>query len=389
MKKNGRVGSIGLLFVLVIAAALLPSCREKSQISNRVVVTAIGIDDKDGMCGVSIQAIEVLKTSGSLTEQEKNVTSVYSVEGKSVAGALTAFVADSGRSTYILHNKIIALGQAQIESNPLETLLDYFIRNHKGRPLVNMVVCRGEASQLLEVPSESTAIPSEHIARLLEEGYQWGYAVRTRLLDVERSLSGMYDAAMPIIKIEGEGEEQQVHLDGTALFRSGRYAGELDAEETHGLLYARGDFKKGVYVLPVSGRPEGENVTLSIQNASTNVKVIPDGAAVRYVFRIQCEAEVLEEFMPGNLSVEDIRGAERQLEQVIESETERALAASVELGCDAAGLGRLTQKRCPDQIRGQEDIWAERLKDCVFEVQASVRITKIGAESGGAPRPVV
>lgn len=26
MKKNGRVGSIGLLFVLVIAAALLPSC---------------------------------------------------------------------------------------------------------------------------------------------------------------------------------------------------------------------------------------------------------------------------------------------------------------------------------------------------------------------------
>ena len=109
MKKNGRVGSIGLLFVLVIAAALLPSCREKSQISNRVVVTAIGIDDKDGMCGVSIQAIEVLKTSGSLTEQEKNVTSVYSVEGKSVAGALTAFVADSGRSTYILHNKIIAL----------------------------------------------------------------------------------------------------------------------------------------------------------------------------------------------------------------------------------------------------------------------------------------
>ncbi|MFR3458776.1 MAG: hypothetical protein ACLTTU_10995 [Bilophila wadsworthia] len=66
-------------------------------------------------------------------------------------------MADSGRSTYILHNKVIALGLTQIEG-PLETPLDYFIRNHEGRPLVDMVVCRGEAAKLLEVPSESAAI---------------------------------------------------------------------------------------------------------------------------------------------------------------------------------------------------------------------------------------
>ena len=29
MRKGSRVGSIGLLFVLIIAVALLPSCREK------------------------------------------------------------------------------------------------------------------------------------------------------------------------------------------------------------------------------------------------------------------------------------------------------------------------------------------------------------------------
>ncbi len=389
MRKGSRVGSIGLLFVLIIAVALLPSCREKTQINNRVVVTAIGIDDKEGECGVSIQAIEVLKTSGSLTEQEKNATSVYTVEGQSVAGALKAFVADSGRSTYILHNKVIALGLTQIEKAPLETLLDYFIRNHEGRPLVDMVVCRGEAAKLLEVPSESAAIPAEHIARLLEEGYEWGYAVRTRLLDVERALSGMYDAAMPIVRVEGEEEEMSVHLDGTALFRSGAFAGELDESETRGLLYARGDFRQGVYVLPAAGRPEGEKITLSVRNASTKVEIQPQGDAAGYRFRISCEAEILEEFLPGNLSAEEIREAERQLADVIRGETERAIAVSTGYGCDAAGLGRLTQKRCPELIRGREEDWAEQLKDCEFEVEAEVRITKIGAESGEAPRPVV
>ena len=369
MRKGSRVGSIGLLFVLIIAMALLPSCREKTQINNRVVVTAIGIDDKEGECGVSIQAIEVLKTSGSLTEQEKNATSV--------------------RSTYILHNKVIARGLTQIEKAPLETLLDYFIRNHEGRPLVDMVVCRGEAAKLLEVPSESAAIPAEHIARLLEEGYEWGYAVRTRLLDVERALSGMYDAAMPIVRVEGEEEEMSVHLDGTALFRSGAFAGELDESETRGLLYARGDFRQGVYVLPAAGRPEGEKITLSVRNASTKVEIQPQGDAARYRFRISCEAEILEEFLPGNLSAEEIREAERQLADVIRGETERAIAVSTGYGCDAAGLGRLTQKRCPELIRGREEDWAEQLKDCEFEVEAEVRITKIGAESGEAPRPVV
>ena len=389
MKKESRVGSIGLLFFLIIAIALLPSCREKTQINNRMVVTAIGIDEKEEGCGISIQAIEVLKTSGSLTEQEKNATSVYTAEGQSVAGALKAFVADSGRSTYILHNKVIALGLSQIEKTPLETLLDYFIRNHEGRPLVDMVVCRGEASKLLEVPSESAAIPAEHLARLLEEGYEWGYAVRTRLLDVERALSGMYDASIPIVRVEGEEEEMRIHLDGTALFRYGAFAGELDESETRGLLYARGDFRKGLYVLPAAGRPEGERLTLSVQNASTKVEVEPQGDTAHYRFRITCEAEILEEFLTGHLTTDEIHQAERQLAGVIREETERALAVSTGYGCDAAGLGRLTQKRYPSLIKGREEEWTALLKDCEFDVETEVRITKIGAESGEAPQPVV
>ncbi len=390
MNRNSRVGSIGLLLVLVVAVALFPSCQEKSQINSRVVVTAIGIDDKEGLCGISIQAIEVLKTSGSLTEQEGNVTSVYETEGESIAGALKAFVADSGRNAYVQHNRLIALGMAQIEQNSLETLMDYFIRNHEGRPLVNLVVCRGEAGKLLQVPSESTAIPAEYVARLLEEGYEWGYAVQSRLLDVERAFSGMYDAAIPIVVVEGEKEEEMgIRFDGTALFRSGEFAGELDENETRGLLYARGDFRQGVYVLPASGRPEGEKITLSIRDTSTKVDVQPQGNTVRYRFRINCEAEILEEYMPDHLAADEIQAAGEQLAAVIREQTERALAVSAGYGCDAAGLGRLTQKHCPELIRGQEENWTERLRDCVFDVEAQVRITKIGAESGEPSQAVV
>ena len=97
-----------LLLALVIGFALLPSCREKSKINNQIVVTAIGVDAAaDGLCKLSIQAIETLKTSGSLSEQNENATRLYEIEAPSVAAALEAFVTTAGRTTYILHNRVI------------------------------------------------------------------------------------------------------------------------------------------------------------------------------------------------------------------------------------------------------------------------------------------
>ena len=137
-----------MTLILAVGFALLPSCREKSLTNSRVVVTAVGIDaGEEADCRLSIQAIETLKTSGSLTEQAENATKVYDIEAPSVAGALQSFVTRTGRSSYILHNRAVVIGLEQAQRRPLSALLDYFIRNHEGRSTVDMAVCRGEAAE--------------------------------------------------------------------------------------------------------------------------------------------------------------------------------------------------------------------------------------------------
>lgn len=54
-------------------------------------------------------------------------------------------------------------------AGPLSALLDYFIRNHEGRSTVDMAVCRGEAAELLAVPSAGYTIPAEHLSVLLQQ----------------------------------------------------------------------------------------------------------------------------------------------------------------------------------------------------------------------------
>lgn len=203
-----------ILALLAFGMALVPSCKEKSQVSSRVIVTAMGIDAAEEGYQLSVQSVEPLLTSGSLTEQQENATTVYDAQGQSIAQALNTFVSSTGRSAFIMHNRVVAVGMEVVEERSLTEALDYFIRNHEGRPLVDVVIVPGEAAQVLDLKSTAFTVPAEQISMMLKEGKHRGIAVRTRLLDAERASSGMYDVAVPVIEMAGEGEAQSASVAG-------------------------------------------------------------------------------------------------------------------------------------------------------------------------------
>lgn len=368
------------LIALLLGMTLLPSCRQKSPINSRIVVTAIGIDGDERQCHLSVQAIEALKTSGSLAEQQENATQIYQSDAASVAAAIDTFVTQTGRNAYILHNRVIAIGMQQAKSQPLPSLIDYFVRNHEGRPVVDMVVCRGQAADLLKVPSASFTIPAEHLSQLLEEGQRQGYVARARLLDVERAASGMFDAIIPIVAVEGKGEEATFIMDGTAFYRDGQYAGEMDLAATRGLLFARGEVERCLYTLEI---PQLGPITAEVQSASTVIDITADGDKPVFTFHVSCKAEIEEEYSVRDLEDAQLAEIETRLSAQIRSDIEAAIDVTVrQAGADVFGLTRRTKKQAPSLIRGREERWPEQLRACRFNVQTDAVIDKIGAESG-------
>ena len=359
-----------MTLILAVGFALLPSCREKSLTNSRVVVTAVGIDaGEEADCRLSIQAIETLKTSGSLTEQAENATKVYDIEAPSVAGALQSFVTRTGRSSYILHNRAVVIGLEQAKRRPLSALLDYFIRNHEGRSTVDMAVCRGEAAELLAVPSAGYTIPAEHLSVLLQQAGRQGFAVPTDLLDVERSTSGMYAMVM----------------DGTAVFRRGEYAGELDEEATRGLLFGRGDLQTCTYPLSLPGTAEDpERLTVEVTSSKTKVRIWPEGEAAVIRLTISCKATVLEEYRAAGLESSDLKAVAGALQEAILQDVRSALDKTIgDWGCDVYGFSRMVKKKAPELVRGREDEWPARLRDCRFEVEVKADAAKAGGVAGG------
>ncbi len=375
-----------VILALAIGMALLPEFRDKSEITNRVVVTAVGIDKgEDGGCHLSVQAIETMKTSGSLSEQQDNATQVYEIDGQSVAGAMQTFATDTGRDTYILHNRVIALGMETVRSRTLPSLLDYFMRNHESRPMVNLVICRGKASGLLNTPSSSYPIPAEQITKLLQEGRRWGTVVGSSLLDTERALSGMADALLPIVNVEGEGEDASVSMDGTAVFRNGVLVGELDENGTRGLLFAQNDIEQCLYVLKMD---DGRSVTVEVHKSGTKMSVRKKGAAAEFTFQVTCKAEITEDYGDGTLNGAQTEELCWKIEQAVIADMHAALDTTInQLGCDVLGLGRMVKKKLPALIRGKEEQWPEKLKACDFSLHVDAQIDRSGMTSGEHPKP--
>ena len=195
----------------------------------------------------------------------------------------------------------------------------------------------------------------------------------------------MYDMVMPIVRVDKTGEEPAMVMDGTAVFRRGEYAGELDEAATRGLLFGRGDLQTCTYPLSLPGAAQGaEKLTVEVTSSKTRVHIRPEGQAAAIRLTITCSATVLEEYRAAGLESSDLQAVSAALQAAIRRDVQRALDKTIgEWGCDVYGFSRMVKKKAPELVRGQEAAWPARLRDCRFEIEVKADADKAGGVAGG------
>ena len=278
MPKHNRA-FFWMVLPIVAILILCAEDRDATSVSNQIVVTAMGIDHIGEEVLLSVQAVDALKTSASLSEQSEPATGLYQTKARSVSAALQDFLNESGRNTYILHNKLIALSERAVKDGSLYDTLDFFLRNAECHALVDVVICRDDVQSLLTIHSANDAIEAEYVARMLREGARLGMVVSSRLLDIQQTFGGEYDVAIPILRVENDTPR----LDGTMLFRGGYAAGELTVDETTALLYAADAIRTCMHTV--------KGVTFRVSSVSTTLSFEQDG---RCLVSVRGKADVRE-----------------------------------------------------------------------------------------------
>ncbi len=339
------------LCTLLLLSLVLCGCNADTALRGEIVVTALGIHQKDGACALSVQAVEGLKTASSLSEQEESATAVYEASGESVSAALHAFLNEAGRRAYILQNQIVAVSTAQCETLSLFDTLDYLIRNGECRPLVPVVICRSDPAALLGISSGNDAIPARYVVGMLEEGAAWGSCAKRDLLDVQRASSGMFDATLPIVTVS-DGTPRP---DGTALFRNGTLVGELTEEQTTGLLLLGGELENLLYT--------ANGVTYTLESLKTKRTVHKDGPGFRYTFAVT-----------GRVRVTERQSDEEPQPSAVEIFVKTCMADVLQVldatDCDPLGLARKTAQQYPAVT---QETARSQIKDCDKTVSVTLK----------------
>ncbi len=262
---------------------LLTSCIRITNLQDRAIVQAIGIDIKDGEFAVTMQIFSPDGSGGqTLVDPTKQNSRVITTYGKSIAEALEETSVSQGKVFFLGHNRLIILGEGTKKYN-LSEVLDFFTTSSRSRADVKVLTTAGEAYDILSKDINQGILPALSIEKTVENAFDNSKIANTFLLDVLKNENVLLPVINPYDN-QGEKELKTIELSGCAVYKNGEYKGDFNLEETRGAILLKGWGKRAVY--------SKNGLSLQIYDCDTRLR---NGRII-----LKLKAEVLENVLEEN-----------------------------------------------------------------------------------------
>lgn len=367
-----------LVFMTLALPGLLSGCWDSKELNHLLVVTGIALDasDQPGKVDIAVQ-IGNFSSGGGSEGGGSDVTSspafLLKTTGETVLSSFNTLDRDSNHRLLMQHNQIRLFG-IELAQQGLSEHMDIFMRDPKARLEIPILVVDGRGEEALAAKLSQESISGIFLGGMMTQASKMSMYYKVRLIDFVSALLEKTTApVIPIVKVvttDEEKKEQEIHLDGLAVFRESQMIGRLDNQDTLGYLWALGDVNKGnvevskgdnraiMYITSLDckqsvslGRDGGVKVDLFIQSVLNLGEV--------YGFTDQQPPELMKEL--------------RQLsEETIKETVLRTFHSAQELKSDIYGFGAAVRRKYPKQWKEMEPRWEELFPKLELNVRTKV-----------------
>lgn len=338
-------------------------------IQKTAMILAAGID-KSGE-GYELTAQISVPKGGETTGGTASVE--LSGKGETVADCLMMMYADSGWIPKFDFCSLVLLGEEAAKEGAMPAL-NYFLHNEYMSDNCAVAVAEGSAGEMLKKTSAIDDTPSLAIHKLFSGAAEkTGAAAKNTLrvfavdtLGVSKSSFMPFIRSLPHESGEGgaegsgssggeggaegsggSGDAVLFRAEETALFREGKMAGLLSAEETLAFNLVRGKVKAGILTVEGEG---GEPVSLSIKRGGGSAKLgnedVPR-AKLSVRLKVLVSDRTEEDFMAGTETNVATDEDERRAETLITSYIASLWGKCQISGCDLLLLARGLYRKDP------------------------------------------
>ncbi|MCA0753967.1 Ger(x)C family spore germination protein [Paenibacillus sp. N4] len=387
------------LCIICIVCLLTSGCWNRVELNEIGIISATGVDWKDGKWVLSHQVVipQTISSQSPSTSTAAPVN-VFSTSGDNFRIATKKASQETTRQLYFSHNQIVIIGQ-EAARRGLEQVFDVYLRNADSRETVTVFLAKGSARRILEQLIPLEKIPGNAIQRMIdfEEKNSSDFRQMTMHNVVQDLLGASQATGIPSLVVGGTNENldrsemlsitntpSKVRLYDLGLIEKDKLVGWVSKEESFGVMWLADHIKRTTVAFSCAGDTERKQSSIRIISAKT--KLSPARSGGKWIMRVQVKAEggLLEYNCGGDLMKPyEVDKVARLIEREIESLLEKGWQAVRKHKADVVGFGSTIHKKYPKAWKEMKGDWPEHFSQMDIEATVRVKINSTGMSGSG------
>lgn len=371
---------------LLVISLLLSGCWDRREVNDLAIISTVGLDQADEGLTLTVRVVVPSRSrpsGGGQTGADTGRTSVvFSATGRTIMDAAKKIQLRSSRWLFWGQARVLVVGQ-QLADAGLGPVLDFWRRHREPRQTMQIAVAADTALALLQAEPGLERLLSEALRETLNMRLQ----TRVSLNEFGNALSAPGSQPIaPVVTAEpGIMGGANVRILGTAVFSGDRMVGQLDWEETRGLLWLLNEISGGVVTVDIGDQGQ---VSLTLTEGKSRVEPrFAGGRLQRIEVAILGRGDISETAGPLDLdNPAVVKAVEWKAAAAIRDRVESViLRMQKDLRTDAAGFGDAVRRHnLPLWEGGLKRRWSDLFPEVPVTVQAHMRIERVGGH-GSAP----
>ncbi|WP_054695143.1 Ger(x)C family spore germination protein [Syntrophomonas palmitatica] len=347
------------MFLCLLGSA---GCQAR-EVNDTVVPTALGFElENDNQLKLSMQLAQPKPSQQGGSSQGQKPFIVLSGLGRTATEASRQISLNNPRFRLLSQASLYLMGE-KLARHDLSVCADVLSRSPDIRESAIIMVTNGSTPEEIlnaSVPMEpysGTALPK--MIRI-QERLLGVYQPVTLQEFLYRLSSPGIDVALPEVTVTENNGQPAPLLNGTAIFKGAKMAGELNERESRGYRWMKaGNIQGGMFMIP---SPRHRNRHVALEILRSNAKVTPEIKDGSILIKIDVTGE--GNFYEQNssdqlLTSQGIKDMEKMADQVIAADIRAAISRAQESQSDIFGWGKLINDHYPESWRTMQKNWSD------------------------------
>jgi len=387
------------LLLPILVCMLATGCWNRIELNDIAIVSATGVDWKDGKWVLSYQVVIPEAISSQSASNSTAAVHVFSTRGESFRSAVSKASQETSRRLYFSHTQIVIISQDAARKG-LGPLLDTYLRNHDSRETVSVFLSKGSARRMLEQLIPLEKIPGAAIQGMINNEEMNSSTFRQMTIHkVLLDLLGTAQATgLPGLVVSGtnEGVDNAGQLSSTStpskvrLFDLGLIVGDklvgwINNEESQGAMWLANQVKKTTIPFACS-LDEGKQKSSSIRITHSDTKASPKLSNGKWLMDVNVRATgtLMEYNCEGDLmNPKEIEKLQKRVEDEIVAIMQKGWRAVSRNKADIIGFGSVIHNKYPKQWSKMAASWSEEFPNTEIKLKVKVNLNSTGLSGSG------